>query len=238
MPNDWFNFKQFTVRQDKTPMKVGTDGVLLGAWADCTRARRVLDVGTGTGLIALMLAQRFPGVLIDAIELDQEACTQADENFKSSPWPGWINLICGDFSDWSCRQSPQWDHLVCNPPFFKNSLPPEGEGRARARHEGHLTLDELIRGAARVLLPTGTLSMILPPDRLPDLAKLSLESGFYLNRMLKVRGRPEAPPKRVLLSLDRVRAKVRMDELIIEVDGRHGYSQQYLELTRDFYLFA
>lgn len=238
MANDWFNFKQFSIRQDKTPMKVGTDGVLLGAWVDCSRARRVIDVGTGTGLIALMLAQRFPGVVVDAIELDPDACSQADENFKASPWPSWINLIKEDFIAWSQQQSPAWDHVVCNPPFFKNSLHSDEEGRNRARHDTNLPLDELVKGAARVLLPQGSLSIIMPVDRLPDISRVCLQSGFHLNRIMRIRGTIEAPPKRVLLRLDRVQAQVEMADLVIETGGRHGYSAEYLELTRDFYLFA
>ena len=215
-------------------MKVGTDGVLLGAWAGSGWLLNILDIGTGTGLIALMMAQRFAGARIDALEIDPVSSGQASENAAGSPFGERISVISSDFLTWDSGK--KYDLIVCNPPFFKDSLQSPDAGRTTARHEDSLPLGELIRKSAGLLSPDGGLALIIPVDRLPEVAKVAVEAGLNLNRILRVKGTPKVPVKRVLIHLDKRYLPVEMGELTLEGEQRGSVSEEYRGLTQEFYL--
>lgn len=232
MPNPFFSFKQFTVYHDRCAMKVGTDGVLLGAWTDVEFAARILDVGSGTGLISLMLAQRSRAQ-ITAVDIDADAVLQARENIEASPWKDRIEVKLHDV----CSYAPDacFDVIVSNPPYFVNSLKcPDGQ-RNTARHADTLDFDRLISSAARLLLPEGAFSAIIPTDGMELFLTLASGCGFYLSRKTLVKTKPDATPKRVLLELKLRPTSCISDELVVEL-SRHVYSEAYTALTKEFYL--
>jgi len=235
MPNDYFKFKQFTVFQDKCAMKVGTDGVLLGAWANCKNAKTVLDIGTGTGLIALMIAQRC-NAKIDAVEIDEHAVIQASENVANSLWNDRINLIHQSFQDFINHSERKYSLIVSNPPYFQNSMVAPDHKRANARHNSELQLDEIIAGATRLLTDDGILSVILPYIEGTLFIVKASQKGLYCNRQTKVLPKPGREPKRLLLEFMKTKKPLVEQEIIIELNKRHSYSDAYKNLTKDFYL--
>ncbi len=236
MSNPFFRFKQFTVFHDKCAMKVGTDGVLLGAWASVEGVSNILDVGTGTGLIALMLAQRNMGAKVVAVDVNGMAVAQARENIRNSPFSDRIAVELGDFGQFVEKCRRKFDRIVSNPPFFSSSLLPPDSARAGARHSVSLTLDDLLLSTRNILKSDGTLSLILPYDRKEELILLCEKHGFHSKRETVVYPLPEVPPKRLLveLALCRVEEPV-MDVLAIEV-WRHVYTEEFAALVNDFYL--
>lgn len=236
MSNAWFQFRQFMIRQDQSAMKVGTDGVLLGAWADCSGCETILDVGTGTGLIAVMLAQRNSSASIIALEIDPAAAGQAVENIRVSPWSGRVKVIQSDFLAWKPEHEMRFDLVVCNPPFFSRSLKNPDLQRAAARHDDGLPLAALVQGSAGLLSEKGRLVLILPAGRFEEVVQIAAESGLYLNRRLDVRGHINAPVKRILVEWGRVYQIPDRQELIVETGTRGVYSDEYRLLTGEFYL--
>lgn len=232
MAEQLFRFKQFTVRQDRCAMKIGTDGMLLGAWAQVPPAGRVLDIGTGTGVVALMLAQRS-GCTIDAVEVDADAAQQAGENFAESPWAGRLRVVHTALQDY--QPAHQYDLMACNPPYFDSKKGIVGEGRTLARHNAHLPLTDLLDFAAQHLLPNGSLAVVLPAAMEEQLLILAEERTLYPHRILKVKGTPNAEHKRVLMQLGFDNRPCKPQELTIEL-ARHQYTEEYQALTRDFYL--
>ena len=234
MPNTWFQFKQFKVEQEKTAMKVGTDGVLLGAWANINNAVDVLDIGTGTGLIALMLAQRQSIAQIDAVEIDSDAYKQSQQNFFNSKWADRIkpyNIAIQDF-----HIDKKYDLIVSNPPYFKKSFLAKGAKRNLARHNDSLSSKDLIESVLKLLKPKGVFSVILPFDNYEVFVKEMLFKNLYLNNICNIYPTDNSIIKRVLLEFSFVQ-KARIEEgLIIEPQKRHVYSQEYINLTKDFYL--
>ncbi len=197
MSNLFFRFKQFEIRQDQCAMKVGTDGVLLGAWAAISSAGKILDIGTGSGLIALMAAQRSEAE-IDAIEIEESAFHQAIKNISSSPFSQRIRVYHEDFRIF--RQKPQqYDHIISNPPFFYNSLKSPDLSRNYARHTLSLTLEELIEGSRTLLSSTGLISLILPAEQENRLKEVLEKRKLHLNRLTYVYPKPDIPPKRILI---------------------------------------
>ena len=233
MPNTYFSFKRFTVHHDRCAMKVGTDGVLLGAWTRLEDSRRVLDIGTGTGLIALMLAQRNSDCSITAIDIDSGAIGQARENIQASPWKDRIVALLQDVR--SFRSDQLFDTIVTNPPYFVNSLKcPDGQ-RNTARHTDTLDVVSLLGQVAVLLASNGRFSMIVPSEQSDVLLRTAERVGLYPSRRTDVITRPGIPPKRVLLEFVRKRVPLLADELVIELE-RHRYSEEYMALTREFYL--
>ena len=233
MSNPYFAFKQFTVRHDRCAMKVGTDGVLLGAWADLSHSRRILDIGTGTGLIALMLAQRCMDARITAIDLDSAAVEQAQENIQASPWKDRIEALQQDI----CTYHPNgtFDTIVSNPPYFIDSLKcPDGQ-RSTARHTDTLDADRLIGKVSELLTSDGRFSIILPAEQTEDLIRVSGEKGLHPSRQTWVITRPGLSPKRILMEFRKIPVTLQPDELVIELE-RHVYSEEYIALTKEFYL--
>lgn len=235
MSNPFFKFKQFTVYHDRCAMKVGTDGVLLGAWASVDGCTHLLDVGTGSGLIALMLAQRCRNAFVTAIDPDEDAIKQAEENVKASPFADRITVVGTRFQDYTIKTSRRFDLIVCNPPFFARSLLPPDAGRANARHSVSLSLEELMQGAHRCLSPEGHLALILPAERLVEMTALSAQLGFQLRRLTHVVPSSGKPVRRILAEFSRSPGEPVETELLLEV-SRHHYSPAYIELVRDFYL--
>ena len=233
MSNPYFNFKQFTVRQDRTAMKVGTDGVLLGAWANISGSVRILDIGTGTGLIALMTAQRNIHARIDAIEISSEACGQAKENFEASLWHERLHIFNCSLQEYSSEDT--YDTIICNPPFFIHSTQTPDTNRTTARHCEQLTHPELLEHAARLLTITGSFSVILPTTEATAFVKEAREHKLYVSRITHVLPNPEKPAKRWLMEFTKTERNTVTDKLVTELE-RHKYSEAYILLTKDFYL--
>lgn len=233
MPQPYFQFKQFTVWHDKCAMKVGTDGVLLGAWTPTDSARRILDVGTGTGLVALMLAQRCEAPFITALEIDKDTAVQAQENIDRSPWKERIEVIQGDFNHF--HSSFQYDLIVSNPPYFIDSLECPDRQRNSARHNAHLSYKELLKGVAGLLSPDGRFALVIPWDVAAYVIELAETYALYPSRQLLVMTKTNDKPKRTLLSFTFKKQECLTEQLLIEI-ARHQYSEEYIRLTKDFYL--
>jgi tRNA1Val (adenine37-N6)-methyltransferase len=216
-------------------MKVGTDGVLLGAWSDVSHVCNVLDVGTGTGLVALMIAQRSPAVVtVTALEIDADAVSQARENVADSPWKDRVEVIQQDFRTYI--SDGKFDLIVSNPPYFVDSLLCPGEQRTIARHNSSLRYDELLEGVVRLLSDKGRFCVIIPMDASDALQKMAVGSGLYPSRQLIVVTRPGKQPKRTLIEfVFNSETVCDRKELLLE-EKRHQYSPGYIELTKEFYL--
>ncbi len=234
MENNYFNFKQFIVFQKKAAFKVGTDGVILGAYADIENASRILDIGTGTGLIALMLAQRCNAEIV-ALEPDTESFQEASKNIRQSKWSERIsveNCLLQNYSP----AGPEFDLVVTNPPYFIDSLKNPDPSKSKARHNAGLTHADILAGISRLLNDDGKLFIILPyPEGNVFIAEAQ-EYGFYCNTMLKIKPVPSAGIKRLVLGFSRKRTKVSEKFLTIEKGKRHEFTDDYINLTKDFYL--
>lgn len=236
LANDYFQFKAFTIWQKNTAMKVGTDGVLLGAWARVPTQGKLLDVGTGTGLIAIMLAQRSKAN-ITAIEIDREAYLQAYKNIQECCWHRRITPIHQSFGEFYRHSGKHFDGIVCNPPYFQNTYRPSGSGRNRARNNAMLPYQELVEGSARLLKPKGMLSVIVPYKEAEGLIELALHAGLFCVQRMNILPTPHKEPKRVMLGFKREKQPLFEEWLTIETGRRHHYTPAYRSLTRDFYLF-
>ncbi len=237
MGNQWFKFKQFEIQQDQCAMKVGTDGVLLGAWTNVENASKVLDIGTGTGLIALMLAQRNIQLTIDAIEIEKNSARQAASNFQLSKFSERIVVQEISFQEFCGAQKvPAYDLIVCNPPYFSSSLRAVSDERTLARHDDVLSLDELFEGVSVILNPKAYFALILPADLFSKANDLAKKHSMYLIRVLHVKPTPEKEEKRVCVEYGFKSCIPEEETIVIEEYGRHGYSKEYISLTKDFYL--
>lgn len=234
MANSYFCFKHFRVEQSNCAMKVGTDGVLLGAWATVKSAKSCLDIGTGTGLLALMVAQRNRDVAVVAIELDDEAVIQAKENVEASPWPDRIQVVHSDVRSYCAVKT--FDHIISNPPYFNDSLKSSDTHRSLARHTSTLSYMELLACVKNLLAPQGIFSLILPYDVCTEFIDLAKFHNLYCSRFCKVMPLPNANPKRALMEFSFSNSDTVLEELVIESGGRHCYSAEYKELTKEFYL--
>lgn len=217
-------------------MKVGTDGVLLGAWVNTTNARSALDIGTGTGLIALMLAQRNPLLQINAIDTDTDAVLQATDNINRSPFTERISCRQISLQEYASNFPYTNDLIVSNPPFYRNSLKSPDRKRTQARHTDSLMPEELITLSSRMLSPTGRLSLIYPAEYKDELINIGLINNLVVSRITNVYPTPNTTSaKRVLIELSKRDIPFRETNLIIE-NQRHAYSDDFAQLVRDFYL--
>ena len=232
-----FTFKQFSVQQDKTAMKVGTDGVLLAAWTPINHNPfSVLDIGAGTGIIALMLAQRTHAEQIDALEIDEEAYEQAVENFENSPWGDRLFCFHAGLDEFIEEPEDEYDLIVSNPPFYSENYKTENEQRDLARFQDAMPFEELIEAADLMLSENGIFAIIIPFKEEKNFIALAKEAELYPVKITRVKGTPTSDIKRSLLAFSRNEIhNIAIDELIIETD-RHVYTPEYIELTKDFYL--
>jgi tRNA1Val (adenine37-N6)-methyltransferase len=232
-----FQFKQFTVKQDKTAMKVGTDGVLLGAWAPVHHNPfSVLDIGAGTGLIALMLAQRTHAEQIDALEIDVDAYEQAVENFENSPWGDRLFCYHAGLDEFIDEPEDEYDLIVSNPPFYSEDYKTESQQRDLARFQDAMPFEELIEAADLFLSENGIFAIILPYKEEEKFIALAKESALYPTQITRVKGTPTSEIKRSLLAFSRNESpQIKTDQLTIEFE-RHVYTPEYIELTKEFYL--
>jgi tRNA1Val (adenine37-N6)-methyltransferase len=234
--NNYFQFKQFLIVQERSAMKVGMDGVLLGAWANVSGAKRILDIGTGTGLIALMMAQRNAEANIDAIEIEQEAFHEALFNVKQTPWSNRISVECCQFQEFARKTGLKYDLIISNPPYFGNGLKVPDENRAQARHSDSLPLDVLISGAVKLLNSSGKIALVLPFESLQELMQLTSLNDLFVSRLCLVKPNPQKPIFRILVELTNSEREAQEENLMIEFEKHFDYTPEYRELTRDFYL--
>lgn len=235
MPNPYFKFKKFTVYHDKCAMKVGTDGVLIGAWTKINDATNILDVGTGTGIIALMLAQRSEGTIsIDAIDIDKEAIIQAMDNIENSPFRQ-ISCHHHSFQQYASTTKNKYDLIVSNPPYFSESLHSPHQKRTQARHTTSLKIEEFFSAASQMLSGNGRISLIFPHTEKTTLIRSAKDYGLYPSRLTNVYSTPSSKPIRALMEFSRFEKETEITDLIIEKE-RHIYSSEFAALVKDFYL--
>ena len=236
MSNNFFRFKQFTIHQSDSAMKVGTDGVLLGAWhAIDGHPLRILDVGTGTGLIALMLAQRFNDAQVTGVEIDDIAAAEAQRTVAASPFAGRIDIINAAFQDFQ-QQAQTFDLIVSNPPYFCNALENPDTARATARHTSSLSFRNLLDGAMQLLDNNGRLAVILPTESLKAFLSEASIIGLYLFRHTAVKTVERKEPKRHMLLLSKQYIGAPIEETVCLQNSDGTRSEWYQQQTQDFYL--
>lgn len=236
MGNPYFKFKQFTVFHNLCAMKVGIDGVLLGAWADVENAKRILDIGTGSGLIALMLAQRNQAAIIHAIDIEESAVRQAEINIQNSPWKDNVELWHVSLQEFAFTTKNKYDLIVSNPPFFIDSLKTPVQERTNARHTAALTHEELITLSQSILTQNGKLCIILPVKEGESCKAFAEKSGLFCSKMVLVFPKPNTEAKRLLLEFGFEKKETELSELTIETETRHQYTPEFTELAKEFYL--
>jgi len=235
MPNDYFQFKQFTVYHDRCAMKVGTDGVLLGAWADVSGASSILDVGSGSGLIALMMAQRTESAKIFAVEIDRQASDQSKENYARSPWNDRLIPVNDSFQHFAQTTSQRFDLIISNPPFFSNSLKAAGQERTDARHDDSLPHPALLHHSSVLLNEHGKLAVIIPFDICSSFISAAAAENLFCIRKTLVSSKPGQAFIRALLEFSKKPHPVEKTNFVIYT-GANDYSAEYKNLTKDFYL--
>ena len=236
-----FTFKQFTVNQDRCAMKIGTDGVLLGAWTPLiNNPFNVLDIGAGTGILSLMLAQRSNAApnnvgIIDAIEIDEDAYEQCVENFEASPWGDKLFCFHAGLDEFVDEPEDEYDLIISNPPFYTDDYKSDNSSRDLARFEDALPFEELIEAAALLLSDNGIFSVIIPYKEEERFVAMCKILDLFPLKITRVKGTPTSEIKRSLLAFCRMEQTPLIDELIIEI-SRHNYTPEYIELTKEFYL--
>jgi tRNA1Val (adenine37-N6)-methyltransferase len=231
MPKPSFRFKQFTIQQDRCALKVGTDGVLFGAWVKYAGATRILDIGTGTGLLALIAAQRNTEARIDAVEIDDASAEQATENAVASPWSQRLRMYRMDVR--RMHATDPYDLILCNPPYYAGYSTSPDPRIGLAKHSGELLFPDLLDAVDRMLAPHGRFAVIIPLNREKDLLQEALRVGLLPQCRCIVRYVAHRPPKRVLLELARVSGQVEESELTVEATGPFDYTPQYRALISD-----
>ena len=231
-----FQFKQFSVAQDRCAMKVGTDAVLLGAWSALDHMpNTILDIGSGTGILALIMAQRSTAELIDALEIDADAYEQCVYNFETSDWGDRLFCYHASLDEFVGEIEDTYDLIISNPPFYTDHFKSRNEARNKARFEDALPFEELLTSVSKLLSVTGQLNVIIPFSEEINFISLAKNVDLYPIRILRVRGLEESPVKRSLISFTFQENKIEVSELTIEIT-RHHYTHDYINLTKDFYL--
>ena len=238
--NRLMQFKQFVVRDDKCAMKIGTDAVILGVVADHPNPKMIADVGTGSGVVALMLSQRFNNASITAIELNDEAYLQACDNFVNSPFKDRIKCVNSSFQEWSSSATNKYDLIVSNPPFFDGTSKSPFESRNMARHEDYLNLEDLLEGCSKVLNDKGVVVVVWPVKRKKKLLELARHAGFHSNSTISIKATENHPASRIIVRLSNEQSLHEEKEIILEnrVVGVRKFTPEYLALMSDFFLNA
>ena len=231
-----FQCKQFAIHQDRCAMKVGTDGLLLGAVTSIVNnPSAILDIGAGTGLLALMLAQRSEAITIDAIELDENAYEQCVENFEASPWGDRLFCYHASFEEFYFEMDESYDLIISNPPFYKELVSSGNVSRDQARQNNALPFSQLFEGVSRLLSPQGSFSLIIPFSEEENILALAKDKGLYPFDILRIRGNTSAPIKRTIAQFSFVKKEIFKRELVIE-EKRHQFTEDYIQLTKEFHL--
>lgn len=232
-----FKFKQFAVNQDRCAMKIGTDAVLLGAWCPIeNNPKSILDVGAGTGILALMLAQRTNADQIDALEIDEESYEQCVENFEGSPWADKLFCYHAALDEFVDDPEDEYDLIISNPPFYSEDFKTTDEQRDLARFQDAMPFEDLIEAADLLLSENGTFAVVIPYKEEERFIDLCAEYELYAVKATRVKGSQKTPIVRSLLAFKRYELSVlTADELVIEIN-RHEYTDDYINLTQDFYL--
>lgn len=233
--NNFFKFKKFIIFQDKCAMKVGTDGVLLGCWANNLTKKNILDVGTGTGLIALIVSQRYPYSKVSAIEIDKNSFSQAKENIENSKFSKQIEVFNISLQNFANEIDRKYDLILSNPPYFNKSLKSFDENKNIARHTEYLSYDDLLKSSSKLLSKNGAICIILPSAEEQNILNLAKINGLFLNHKVYVQTTPNKSHKRILFKFSLKKTKEIISTLIIE-NSRHNYSDEFNELIKDFYL--
>lgn len=236
MANSFFEFKQFTIQQDSCAMKIGTDAVLLGAWSSFDKENgncRILDIGTGTGILAIMAAQKNPTATVDAVEIDHEAFLQAKGNIGNSPWKDNIHITKCDISDFSTTQ--KYDYIVSNPPYFEKSLKSPDAQRSVARHTDTLSFDKLASSIKRLLNDEGKAYIILPAEAEDSMCSAAINHNLYLSHKANIITKDGQKAKRVIIVL-RHNTSTYTEENITVRNSDGSYTEQYVKMTADFYV--
>ncbi len=238
--NRKMEFKRFTVHDDRCAMKIGTDAVLLGTLSDHPNPQRIVDVGTGCGIVALMLAQRFPKAFVDAVELNPEAASQAIENFSCSPFSDRLTCIQSSFQDWASSCSDKYDLIVCNPPYYDGTSKSPDEARNMARHQDHLPIQEFLQGAMSLLNEGGRVVVVWPVNREEEFVDACGHSGLTYNGSHKVKATEDHQPIRLIAVCSKSVKKYLDNTLTLEsgVGYNREFTPEYLELVREFFLKA
>ncbi|MGB5359203.1 MAG: methyltransferase [Eudoraea sp.] len=231
-----FKFKQFTIYQDRCAMKIGTDGVLLGAWTNISNSpESVLDIGTGTGIIGLMLAQRCYANTIDAIEIDEDAFEQCVENFEASPWSDRLFCYHASLDEFLDEIDDKYDLIISNPPFYSEQVTSGNIARDQARQNSSLPFNLLLKGVSELLSKNGSFAIVVPFKEEKSILQQARKFELYPVRLLRVKGHPDSEVKRSLIEFHFKKTEVLTNELIIE-KSRHEFTEDYINLTKDFYL--
>ena len=237
--NKPFKFKEFTIHQHKTAMKVGTDGVLLGAWCSVDNfPDTILDIGAGSGVISLMIAQRSDAMTIDAVEVDENAYEQTVENFENSDWADRLycyNASFQEFAEEISEEEETYDLVISNPPFYTDDFKTENDARNKARFTSSLSFEDLMLGVAKILSENGAFTTIIPYKEEVNFINLAKVNNLFLNRVCRVQGNETSEIKRSLLTFSFQQKEIEKTHLIIETE-RHKYTEDYINLVKDFYL--
>jgi tRNA1Val (adenine37-N6)-methyltransferase len=232
-----FQFKQFSLSDSKCAMKIGTDGVLLGGFASGFKAERVLDIGTGCGLLALMIAQKIDAK-IDAVEIDKNAAEQARENFNNSPWHNRLKVYHTSIQDYTNICENQYDLIACNPPFFQNSLQSMNDQRTVARHNQSLNYAELFKCASKLISLWGKMTIIIPAEQYDEIREDTTRSGLNISEIVYVKPNPSLLPKRLIIVLTKAIINIPVEKTITIENGiRHQFTNEYKEIMKDFHPF-
>ncbi len=231
-----FRFKQFEIEQNGCTMKVGTDGVLLGAWSNVEGRKEMLDIGTGTGVIAIMLAQRKLDANVDAVEIDSTACQTAKKNMLNSPFSNRLNSFEESIQDFAKTTRKEYDLIVCNPPFFTGGTLSAQTSRNDVRHTIKLPNGDLLNSVQRLLKKDGKFCVVLPFIEGLRFKEIAQSYNLYCTKVTQVRSKKEKPVERLLLQFEKVNQPEMTDELIIQFEKRNDYTPDYITLTKEFYL--
>lgn len=230
-----FQFKQFTVDDSHCAMKIGTDAVLLGAWTISNKAKRILDIGTGSGILALMMAQKSQAEII-AIEIEENAYKQAQINFQNSKWKNRIYLKHCSLQEFIKENTQQFDVIISNPPYFTNSLKPDKNTRAIARHTDTLSMEDLFKYTVNIMHAESTFNIIYPAEYKERLLNEATKNNLYLIKSCDIHANAQKEANRIMLCFSKQNVALIHEKIIIELDKRHHYTTEYISLTKDFYL--